>query len=64
MTRRAVRLWRMPLVLGSVTAVGLASALLADGWADAVSWGALSVPLAVLAWYTFPRRATHRRGAR
>jgi len=35
--------WRWPLVLAALTAVGLTSALLADGLYDAVSWLTLGV---------------------
>lgn len=43
-------IFRWPLWLGLLTAFGLASALFSDdGW-DALSWAALTVPLAVLGW--------------
>ena len=44
-------------VLAVVTASGLLSALLGDGVWDSLSWIALAVPLAVIAWkYCVPSR--------
>jgi hypothetical protein len=43
-------IFRWPLWLGVLTAIGLASALFDDGSWDALSWTVLAVPLAVLAW--------------
>jgi len=43
-------IFRWPLWLGLLTAIGLASALFGDdGW-DALSWTALAVPIVVLGW--------------
>lgn len=43
-------IFRWPLLLGVLILVGLASALFGDdGW-DALSWAALTIPLAVLGW--------------
>jgi hypothetical protein len=43
-------IFRWPIWLGLLTAIGLASALFGDdGW-DALSWATLAVPLAVLGW--------------
>lgn len=45
-----MKCWRWPLVLAVLTVVGLLSALLGEGgpfWL--VSWGALSMPLLVIA---------------
>ena len=43
-------IFRWPLWLGLLIAIGLASALVGDdGW-DALSWTALAIPLAVLGW--------------
>ena len=47
----------VPLLVALVTLVGLVAALLDDGLYDAVSWGALLVPLLVLGW-----ALRHRRG--
>jgi hypothetical protein len=47
------RIFRWPLVLGFLSAVGLVSALLGDGIWDALSWLALSVPVTVVAWFAW-----------
>ena len=43
-------IFRWPLLLGALTAIGLASALFGDSGWDALSWAVLAVPLAVLGW--------------
>ena len=43
-------IFRWPLLLGVLMAIGLASALVGDGGWDALSWAVMAVPLAVLAW--------------
>ncbi|SLM48600.1 conserved protein of unknown function [Nitrospira japonica] len=40
----------MPIVLAALSAIGLLSALLADGIWDVLSWVTLSSPLAVMVW--------------
>lgn len=52
---REVKVWPMPILLGCVSTLGLASALLADGWADALSWVTLTVPVLVIFWYSLKR---------
>jgi hypothetical protein len=52
----AYRIWRMPLMLGFVSMLGLASALIADGWADVLSWLMLAVPVAVILRCAFVSR--------
>jgi len=47
----ALQLWRWPLALGLLSASGLVSALVSDGWGDAWSWLALGVPVGVMAWH-------------
>ncbi|KPU98139.1 hypothetical protein APR50_06160 [Variovorax paradoxus] len=49
----AAQVFRIPLILGAATAIGLVSALLADGVWDALSWLMLAIPLAAaaLAWH-------------
>jgi len=42
----AMQVWKVPLLLGVLSAVGLVVALVADGAGDAVSWVALGVPTA------------------
>lgn len=49
-TRGRVRVWRAPMALGLLTALGLIAALLADGAADALSAAALAAPLATAVW--------------
>lgn len=44
------QIWGAPLTLGVVSAIGLVSALLADGLWDVLSWTALAVPVAVSVW--------------
>ena len=48
--------FRVPLILGIASAVGLISALLADGVWDAVSWVTLAMPLLAVAWACRYRR--------
>jgi hypothetical protein len=52
---REVNVWPMPVLLACVSTMGLASALLADGWADALSWITLTVPVLVIFWYSLKR---------
>lgn len=51
-----MRLWGWPIALGAITAVGLVSALLADGLWDLVSWLALGLPVAMGFWYGLRRK--------
>jgi len=44
------RVWGWPIALGLLTASGLVSALLADGWADGWSWFGLGLPMVVAGW--------------
>lgn len=46
-----LRLWGWPIVLGLLSASGLLTALLSDGWGDWWSWLALGLPLAMMAWF-------------
>lgn len=50
-------LWGWPIVLGLLTASGLATALISDTWGDWWSWVGLGVPVAVMAWFAW--RPTH-----
>jgi hypothetical protein len=52
----ALRVFAVPMLLGALTAVGLLAALIGDGIWDAVSWLALGVPCAVIAWCWFKAR--------
>lgn len=51
-----LRVWGWPLLLAVLSASGLASALVSDGWGDAWSWLALGFPVAVTAWCAKPKR--------
>ncbi|AVS74332.1 hypothetical protein [Paracidovorax cattleyae] len=53
---RPGRIWGWPIALGILTASGLLSALVSDGWGDTWSWVALGVPVAVMAWFGWLRR--------
>ncbi len=44
------QVFRMPVLLYALTAVGLASALLGDGMWDVLSWCTLGAPVAVIVW--------------
>lgn len=46
-TRKRNRVWAWPIILAATSAVGMISALLADGWADALSWAGLGLPVIV-----------------
>lgn len=50
------RTFAVPAVIAVASLVGLIAALLGDGAFDAVSWLALGVPLAVVAWAMVKRR--------
>lgn len=51
---REIFLW--PGIIGLVTAVGLAAALLGAGAWDAVSWAALTMPILASLWAFIYRR--------
>lgn len=51
MTPASHKLWGAPVVLGVLTASGLVSALVSEGWGDVWSWIGLGVPVAVMAWH-------------
>ena len=49
--RRDTRnVWRMPILLGLISAVGLVTALLSDAWGDWISWATLGAVCAAGAW--------------
>ena len=39
------QIFGIPFAVGIITVVGLLSALVGDGWWDAVSWAALGLPV-------------------
>ena len=51
------RIFLAPALIALISVVGLLSALTGDGWRDAVSWGALAVPVATLGWAMRARRS-------
>lgn len=44
------QVFAVPTMLAAITAVGLLSALLEDGAWDVLSWLAMAIPLATVAW--------------
>ena len=56
MTARVTRLWGGPLAMAVLTAIGLLSALLGDGFWDALSAVALGIPVLACAWFGWRRR--------
>ncbi len=60
MTRRPFplrKIFGLPLLIALLTFVGLVSALTGDGLRDALSWVALAVPVAAVAWAVRARRS-------
>ncbi|MDY0746813.1 hypothetical protein SNE35_20040 [Paucibacter sp. R3-3] len=53
-----IKLWVWPVALALLTASGLISALVSDGWGDAWSWLALGLPVAVTAWFGLRTRSS------
>ncbi|MBV7543374.1 hypothetical protein [Acidovorax sp. sic0104] len=51
-------LWGWPIALGVLSATGLGTALVSDTWGDWWSWVGLGVPVAVIAWFSWPRTPT------
>lgn len=49
-------LWRWPVALGLLSAVGLLAGLVLDGWGDWLSWIALGIPVGVMLWFGWLRR--------
>jgi len=54
------KLWDWPLALGLLSASGLLSALVSEGWGDVWSWVALGGPCVLMAWLGLARRGTSR----
>jgi hypothetical protein len=57
-------LWAWPIAMGLLSAAGLIAALVYDGWGDALSWIALGIPVAVMLWFGWLRRAPRPRDSR
>ncbi|NEU96461.1 hypothetical protein [Bradyrhizobium uaiense] len=54
--RSLTRIFAAPLVIAVVSTVGLISALVGDGWWDAVSWAALGLPVLLYLVFIWRRR--------
>lgn len=50
-------LWGGPILMGVLTTTGLITALVSDTWGDWWSWVALGVPVAVMGWFSWPRKS-------
>lgn len=61
MSRTAMQIWGVPIVLAILTTVGLISALLGDGIWDALSAVTLGIPVLVGTVFMFRRRRTPAR---
>jgi len=59
-----LRVFAIPVLLGLLSSLGLLSALLGDEMWDALSWLALGVPCAVIAWYWFVAGRPGRKSGR
>jgi hypothetical protein len=58
-----VRVWRAPALIALASALGLGSALVADGAGDVLGWLALATPALVALWYVLPGVQRARRRA-
>lgn len=54
--RSLTQIFAAPLVIAIVSTVGLISALVGDGWWDAVSWMALGLPVLLYLLFIWRRR--------
>jgi len=53
------QLWGWPIALGVLSATGLLSALVSEGWGDVWSWLALGGPVLAMAWFAWRRPPGH-----
>ncbi|MFT3966313.1 MAG: hypothetical protein QM690_10565 [Sphingobium sp.] len=61
-TRRSLwQIFRLPLLIGLLSVIGLISALVGDDVWDLLSWIMLAVPIAVIAGPLFRMRRPHER---
>lgn len=52
-----VHIWRWPVLIGVLSAIGLVSALFSDGgWGDHVANACLAIPVVVSGWFGWGRR--------
>ncbi len=49
------QIFRWPLLIGALTATGLISGLVSDGWGDAIAALGLLTPAAVAVWFGLRR---------
>ncbi len=49
-------MWAWPIAMGLLSALGLVTALVSDGWGDWLSWIALGIPVVVMLWFGWLRR--------
>ena len=54
--RSLTQIFAAPLVIAIVSTVGLISALVGDGWWDAVSWVGLGLPVLLYLVFTWRRQ--------
>ena len=54
--RSLTQIFVAPLVIAILSTVGLISALVGDGWWDAVSWAALGLPVLLYLGFVWRRR--------
>jgi hypothetical protein len=45
------QIFALQILIGILSTVGLAAALVGDGWWDALSWAALSLPVLLYAFF-------------
>jgi len=58
---KRIRVWTAPIWIGVISTIGLIAALLSDdGLGDYLAWLALAIPVAVVLWYTPPRRTQQK----
>ena len=50
-------MWRWPVAVGISSLLGLLMALVYDGWGDLASWVTLSIPVVVMLWFGWLRKA-------
>lgn len=51
-----MQIFAAPLVIASISSVGLVAALLGDDLWDVVSWVTLGITIVPIAWFAMPRR--------
>jgi len=54
--RSLAQIFAIPLVIAIASTVGLISALVGDGWWDAVSWAALGLPVLLYLVFVWRRQ--------